>query len=194
MPFELKINIKGDFLSKIFGIINFYVYFCSRFRNNMEKNLFIELLEDGEKLSLYSPHFEGEEYSEFEKFLLTYKDTYPDDVRQLVYRLDIIKRDGAEDRHFRYEGTKRDRVMALPSHLETTSLRLYLLNIQAKILILGNGGLKNTATYQEDENLHRQVKMLQKIDIKLKEREKNKVIVITGTELLGELSFAIDEE
>ena len=31
--------------------------------------------------------------------------------------------------HFRYEGTKRDRVMALPSHLETTSLRLYLLNI-----------------------------------------------------------------
>ena len=194
MPFELKINIKGDFLSKIFGIINFYVYFCSRLRNNMEKNLFIELLEDGEKVSLYSPHFEGEEYSEFEKFLLTYKDTYPDDVRQLVYRLDIIKRDGAEDRHFRYEGTKRDRVMALPSHLETTSLRLYLLNIQAKILILGNGGLKNTATYQEDENLHRQVKMLQKIDIKLKEREKNKVIVITGTELLGELSFAIDEE
>ena len=194
MPFELKINIKGDFLSKIFGIINFYVYFCSRFRNNMEKNLFIELLEDGEIVSLYSPHFEGEEYSEFEKFLLTYKDTYPDDVRQLVYRLDIIKRDGAEDRHFRYEGTKRDRVMALPSHLETTSLRLYLLNIQAKILILGNGGLKNTATYQEDENLHRQVKMLQKIDIKLKEREKNKVIVITGTELLGELSFAIDEE
>ena len=160
----------------------------------MEKNLFIELLEDGEKVSLYSPHFEGEEYSEFEKFLLTYKDTYPDDVRQLVYRLDIIKRDGAEDRHFRYEATKRDRVMALPSHLETTSLRLYLLNIQAKILILGNGGLKNTATYQEDENLHRQVKMLQKIDIKLKEREKNKVIVITGTELLGELSFAIDEE
>ena len=82
----------------------------------------------------------------------------------------------------------------MPSHLETTSLRLYLLNIQAKILILGNGGLKNTATYQEDENLHRQVKTLQKIDIELKERERNKVIVITGTELLGELSFTINED
>ena len=35
----------------------------------MERNLLIELLEDGEKVSLYSPHFEGEEYSEFEKFL-----------------------------------------------------------------------------------------------------------------------------
>lgn len=154
----------------------------------------IELLEDGEKVSLYSPHFEGEEYSEFEKFLLNFKDTYPDDVRQLVYRLDIIKRDGAADRHFRYEGTRRDRVMALPSHLETTSLRLYLLNIQAKILILGNGGLKTTATYEEDANLNRQVKMLQKIDIKLKEKEKNKIITVSGTELLGEMSFTINDE
>ena len=115
-------------------------------------------------------------------------------MRQLVYRLDIIKRDGAADRHFRYEGTKRDRVMALPSHLETTSLRLYLLNIQAKILILGNGGLKSTATYQEDEHLHKCVKTLQKIDIEIKEREKQKMIGITGTELFGELSFTIDDE
>ena len=109
------------------------------------------------------------------------------------YRLEIIKRDGAADRHFRYEGTKRDRVMALPSHLETTSLRLYLLNIQAKILILGNGGLKHTSTYEEDENLHRQVRTLQKIDIELKQRERSKVIVVKGTELLGELSFTIYE-
>jgi hypothetical protein len=84
--------------------------------------------------------------------------------------------------------------MALPSHLETTSLRLYLLNVQAKILILGNGGVKSTATYQEDDNLHRQVKTLQKIDIELKQREKNKVIVVKGTELMGELSFSINEE
>ena len=77
----------------------------------MEKDLFLELLEDGDKVSLYSPKFDGEEYTEFENFLLKFKDGYPDDVAQLVYRLDIIKRDGADDRHFRYEGTKRDRVM-----------------------------------------------------------------------------------
>ena len=75
----------------------FMFIFAADYRRVMERNLFIELLEDGEKVSLYSPHFEGEEYSEFEKFLLTYKDTYPNDVRQLVYRLDIIKRDGAAD-------------------------------------------------------------------------------------------------
>ena len=159
----------------------------------MKRNLFIELLEGGKKVSLYSPHFEGEKYSEFENFLLKYKDLYPNDIKQLVYRLDIIKRDGAEDRHFRYEGTHKDRVMALPSHLETSSLRLYLLNIQAKILIIGNGGLKETATYQEDENLNRQVKVLQKIDIEIRQREKRKEIVIKGTDILGELSFTIDD-
>ncbi len=159
----------------------------------MKRNLFLELLEDNNMVSLYSPHFEGEEYSEFEKFLLAYKDTYPDDVRQLVYRLDIIKRDGAEDRHFRYEGTRRDRVMALPSHLETTSLRLYLLNIDAKILILGNGGLKTTTTYQEDALLHKCVQTLQKIDIQMKQMEKQRVITVTGTRLLGTLTFTIDD-
>ncbi len=160
----------------------------------MERNLLLELLEDGNKVSLYSPHFEGEAYSEFEKFLLAYKDTYPNDVRQLVYRLDIIKRDGADDRHFRYEGKMRDRVMALPSHLETTSLRLYLLNINAKVLILGNGGLKTTSTYQEDAHLNRSVQTLQKIDIQLKQREKQKIITVSGTKLLGTLTFSIDDE
>lgn len=159
----------------------------------MEKNLLIELLEDGDKVSLYSPRFDGETYTEFEKFLLEYKDSYPKDVAQIVYRLDIIKRDGADDKHFRYEGTKRDRVMALPSHLETTSLRLYLLNVQSKILILGNGGLKNSATYQENELLNKCVQTLQKIDIVLKQMEKQKIIYVSGTKLLGTLSIVIDD-
>ena len=160
---------------------------------NMERNLFLELLEDSNKVSLYSPHFEGETYSEFEKFLLNYKDTYPEDIRQLVYRLDIIKRDGAEDRHFRYEGARRDRLMALPSHLETTKLRLYLLNINARILILGNGGLKSTATYEQDAHLNKCVQTLQKIDIQLKQMEQAQVIIVTGSQLLGTLTFSIDE-
>lgn len=52
--------------------------FAAQNNNIMNRNLLIELLEDGERVSLYSPHFEGEEYSEFEKFLLTYKDDYPE--------------------------------------------------------------------------------------------------------------------
>ena len=160
----------------------------------MKKNVLLALLEDGEKVSLYSPRFEDEQYTEFEKFLLTYKDAYPEDVGQLVYRLDIIKRDGAADRHFRYEGTRKDRVMALPSHLETTRLRLYLLNIHSKILILGNGGMKNSATYEQDVFLSKCVETLQKIDIQMKILEQKTILTVKGTQLLGELSFVIEDE
>ena len=38
--------------------------------DNMRHDLLIELLEEGDKVSLYSPRFSGEEYTEFEKFLL----------------------------------------------------------------------------------------------------------------------------
>ena len=131
-------------------------------------------METGEKVSLYSPRFEGEEFTEFERFLLTYKNSYTKDVQILIRRLDIIKEMGTEDRFFRYEGSKQDRVMALPSHIDTTNLRLYCLNICHKILILGNGGIKTTQTYQEDDNLHRSVQNLQKIDIKIKQLEKKK--------------------
>lgn len=51
----------------------------------MERNLLIELLETGEKVSLYSPRFEGEEYTEFEKFLLEFKDSHAHDVLRYWY-------------------------------------------------------------------------------------------------------------
>lgn len=159
----------------------------------MERNLLLELLEDNDKVSLYSPKFEGEEYTEFEKFILAYSADYPMDLQQLIYRLDIIKRDGIEDRYFRYEGKHSDNVMALPSHLETTSLRLYCLNIKYRVLILGSGGVKTTRTYQEDEHLNRCVETLQKIDIEIRQRERQQIITIRGCKLLGELSFTINE-
>lgn len=159
----------------------------------MEKNLLIELLEDGEKVSLYSPRFEGEEYTEFEKFLLNYKESYAQDIQILVRRLDIIKQMGAEDRYFRYEGSRQDRVMALPSHIDTSSLRLYCLNISQKILILGNGGIKTTKTYEEDSELHKCVQTLQKIDIEIKKLENKEIITIQGTNLNGPLTITIND-
>lgn len=160
----------------------------------MNKNLLIELLETGDKVSLYSPRFEGEEYTEFEKFLLSYKDTHTQDVQILIRRIDIIKQNGAEDRYFRYEGTMRDRVMALPSHLDTTNLRLYCLNISQKVLILGNGGIKTTQTYQEDTQLHKAVQTLQKIDIEIKRQQNLNIVTIQGTNLNGPLVFCINDE
>ena len=83
-------------------------------------------------------------------------------------------------------------MMALPSHLDTSNLRLYCLNINHKILILGNGGIKKTQTYQEDVNLHRAVRNLQKIDIIIKKLENRRIITINGTNLHGPLELTID--
>lgn len=58
--------------------------------------ILIELLETGEKVSLYSPRFEGEEYTEFEKFLLTYKDQYAQDVRLILSRKMVQKIDSSD--------------------------------------------------------------------------------------------------
>lgn len=159
----------------------------------MEKNLLLEMLEDGEKVSLYSPRFEGEEYTEFEKFILAFRETHLEDLQVLIRRLDIIKQNGAEDRYFRYEGSRDDRVMALPSHLDTANLRLYLLNLQHRVLILGNGGIKDTQTYQENPNLHKCVQTLQKIDIQIRKSESQHIVTVRGTHLLGPLTFTIDD-
>ena len=57
----------------------------------MERNLLIELLEQGEKVNLYSPKFEGEEYTEFEKFIIKFKDNYLSDLQIIIGRIDKIK-------------------------------------------------------------------------------------------------------
>lgn len=82
--------------------------------------------------------------------------------------------------------------MALPSHYDTSNLRLYCLNINHKILILGNGGLKNSKNYQENPILHKAVQTLQRIDIKIKQLENKQVITILGTNLNGPLELSIN--
>lgn len=63
----------------------------------MQRNLLLELLEDGEHVSLYSPKFEGEEMTEFEKFIMEYQTSHLSDLQQIVHRLDMIKQYGAAD-------------------------------------------------------------------------------------------------
>ena len=159
------------------------------------KDLLLKLLESGDVVSIYSPLFEGEEYSEFEKFLLTYMDNaeFGEDLGTIMGRLETIKRMGAEDRYFRFEGRSYDRVRALPAYLESSRLRLYCLCISSKVLILGNGGVKDTQTYQEDPYLNKCVETLQKIDFEIRQRENRKEIIVKGTQLHGTLTFYIND-
>lgn len=159
----------------------------------LKKKLSIELIEEYEKVNFYSPLFEGEQYNEFEKFLLTYKDIYPKDIAVIMSRLDKIAIDGVFERHFRYAGKVKDRTSELPSHFDTAKLRLYCICVSPQILILGNGGLKVTRTYNEDSQLNEFVNTLQKIDLVIDHRQKKYQITINGKTLVGDLSLYIDE-
>ena len=69
--------------------------------------------------------------------------------------------------------------------LDSHKLRLYCLRISDQILILGNGGIKETRTYQEDETLSGYVMDLQKFDQLLKQAQKKGNIIIEKNYIIG---------
>ena len=69
-----------------------------------------------------------------------------------------------------------DNVKALA--IDSRKLRLYCLRISDQILILGNGGVKATRTYQEDSKLSGYVMDLQSFDkVLLKAQKSGKVTI-----------------
>lgn len=136
-------------------------------------------------VSLYTIIFENSEVSEFEKFMEKFKDnaSLQRDYQLILLALDKITSHGALERNFRPEGKISDNVVALP--IEKSRLRLYCLRLTDKVLILGNGGEKNTKTYEESEELKGYVMDLQKFDALLKTYIRKGEIEIKETKLVG---------
>lgn len=77
----------------------------------------------------------------------------------------------------------RDRVAALP--IQSSKLRLYCLRLSDSVLIVGNGGQKDTKTYQENPELNGYVINLQKLDDILRIAEQKGTIRIEETTIEG---------
>ena len=77
----------------------------------------------------------------------------------------------------------RDRVAALP--IQSSKLRLYCLRLSDSVLIVGNGGQKDTKTYQENPELNGYVINLQKLDDILRIAEQKGTISIEETTIEG---------
>lgn len=151
----------------------------------MRKSLKIEPVQSSEVASLYTIFFEDDDMSEFGKFLSRFKDNakLQRDYQIILYALQKILENGVLERYFRPEGKFADRVCALP--IDSGRLRLYCLRMSDKILILGNGGIKETKTYNENSELNGYVLDLQKFDIILKDAEKEGSIKVEETVLDG---------
>ncbi len=124
----------------------------------------LKTIEQNDNVGMFSICFDGNEESEFEKFLNEFKDnaTYNKDFNVILLALSKIIDKGALERFFRNEGKMNDSVKALA--IDSRKLRLYCLRISDQILILGNGGVKTTRTYQENEQLSGYVMDLQTFD------------------------------
>lgn len=116
-----------------------------------------------ETAGIFSICFEGESYTEFEKFITKHKEHYSRDLNIILAAINrMLLASGFLERYFRPEGKMRDRVCALP--ITSGKLRLYCLRINDSILIAGNGGVKNTKKYEESEELNGYVISLQNLD------------------------------
>lgn len=82
-----------------------------------------------------------------------------------------------------------DRVCALP--VVKSKLRLHCLRLSDSILILGNGGVKKTRTYDEDCELRGFVVTLQNFDKLIKDGVKDGTITISENEIDTDKTFDI---
>ena len=149
------------------------------------KTINLKTIEQNDNVSLYSICFNGNDVSEYEDFLMKFKDnsTLNYDFQRILLALEKIIDRGALERFFRIEGKMNDRVSALA--IDSRKLRLYCLRISDQILIVGNGGVKTTRTYQEDEQLSGYVMDLQRFDELLKQAQQNSSITIEKNMIVG---------
>lgn len=133
----------------------------------------------------------SDEQSEFEKFISKFrKDAELNPDFQAIMRfVEQILSNGALERYFRREGKMSDSVVALP--VLKSKLRLYCLRLTDKILILGNGDVKSSRTYEEDDTLQGYVMDLQKFERLLRHEVRSGNVQITEKEIITDKSFEI---
>ena len=146
----------------------------------------IETIKQTEEVGLFTIRFEGDSVTEFEKFANKFKDDAKrqTDLQMILNALNKMLENGATlERYFRPEGKMRDNVVAMPTF--RTSLRLYCLRMSDTVLIVGNGGEKNTKTYEESAELNGYVISLQKLDELLKQEIASGSVVIEKANIVG---------
>ena len=161
----------------------------------MKQEYSIELLEEYENVNFYSIKMAGEELTEMEAFFEKFPEgcEYDNEIDVIISWIDQIAERGALERYFRPEGRYGDGVGVIPIDVGN-KLRLYCLRLSDKILILGNGGVKDARTWQESKTLAPYVKLLIDTSRFISSRIKDGTIVLVDKEIVGNLNFKSHEE
>ena len=140
---------------------------------------------------MYTIHFLSEDDTELENFISRFKDNakYNSDFQSILVFMERIMSNGALERYFRREGTMTDSVVALP--VLKSKLRLYCLRLSDHILVVGNGGVKDTRTYEENDESQGYVMTLQRFERLLKKEAEKGNVEISETEIRTDLKFEL---
>lgn len=132
----------------------------------------LELVIESDNVSIYSPKYDGETLTEFEKFMSNNGAlSHPQlkkDFDEIIARIQKMLTDcGARENLFRLEGRN---IKALPLIIEhrrgrgVGTVRLYCIRISDRLLIIGNGGIKKVARFEDDPVLLGIVNQLRDIE------------------------------
>lgn len=160
---------------------------------NSKKKIEIEIFEEHDKVTFYTLRYVDEDLSETEVFFQGIIDSrkFDEDLEIISKMIDKIGENGAKQNNFRKAGTPKDGVGAIPEYLYSSKLRLYAIRLNENIVILGNGGLKTTKTYNEDPHLDGCVELLIKVDKLLKHKIRTNQVSLYNKQLYGNLIFRI---
>ena len=137
----------------------------------------LELIMETEQVSIYSPKYDGETLSEFEKFLSANQSHSHPQLKAffdaIISAIEKIQECGARINLFRPEG---GRVKALPvlfsyeRRIDRSigKIRLYCLFVSERILIIGNGAVTTAERYNDDPLLCQYVQDLRDIFSQIK--------------------------
>ncbi len=149
------------------------------------------LVNSSESCTMYTIQFMSDDKSEFEKFISKFRNdaVLNTDFQTIMRFVQQILSNGALERYFRPEGKMRDSVVALP--VLKSKLRLYCLRLTDKILVLGNGDVKKSKTYEDDATLEGYVMDLQKFENLLKQEVRAGNVEITEKEIKTDKTFEL---
>ena len=149
------------------------------------------LVNSSDSCTMYTIQFMSEDMSAFEKFVckFRYNAELNPDFQTIMRFIEQILSKGALERYFRREGKMNDSVVALP--VLKSKLRLYCLRLTDKILVLGNGDVKNSRTYEENDTLQGYVIDLQKFERLLRQEVRSGNVQITEKEIVTDKTFEL---
>lgn len=153
------------------------------------------MVEEHDAVNFYSIHLDEEELSELERFFEKFPVgcEYDDEIDIIIAWLDKIGENGALERYFRPEGRYGDGVGVIPLDVGN-KLRLYCLRISDKILVFGNGGIKDADSWQNSGTLAPYVEMLIDTSRFIISRIRDGKIILVDKELVGDLKFTRNEK